>query len=78
MPASRSICRTQTIEGPDGGTISFEVDAFRKTCLLEGLDDIGLTMQKGAAIDTLRPIWPTSWRKPDGIFISLGDNAVKR
>tara|TARA_B110000971_G_C20036776_1_gene514751 strand:- start:4058 stop:4660 length:603 start_codon:yes stop_codon:yes gene_type:complete len=43
---------SQTIQGPDGGTISFEVDAFRKKCLLEGLDDIGLTMKKGAAIDT--------------------------
>ena len=41
----------QTIQGPDGGTISFEVDAFRKTCLVEGLDDIGLTLQKGTAID---------------------------
>ena len=41
----------QTIQGPDGGSISFEVDAFRKTCLMEGLDDIGLTLQKGAAID---------------------------
>ena len=41
----------QTIQGPDGGEISFEVDAFRKTCLLEGLDDIGLTMQKAQAID---------------------------
>ena len=41
----------QTIQGPDGGTISFEVDAFRKTCLMEGLDDIGLTLKKGAAID---------------------------
>ena len=41
----------QTIQGPDGGTIPFEVDAFRKTCLMEGLDDIGLTLQKGAAID---------------------------
>lgn len=43
--------QAQTIQGPDGGSISFEVDAFRKTCLMEGLDDIGLTMQKGAAID---------------------------
>jgi len=41
----------QTIQGPDGGTISFEVDAFRKTCLMEGLDDIGLTLKKGTAID---------------------------
>ena len=44
--------QNQTIEGPDGGSIAFEVDGFRKTCLLEGLDDIGLTMQKATAIDT--------------------------
>ena len=42
----------QTITGPDGGSISFEVDSFRKHCLLNGLDDIGLTMEKAAAIDT--------------------------
>ena len=42
----------QTISGPDGGTISFEIDAFKKHCLLNGLDDIGLTLEKGAAIDT--------------------------
>ena len=41
----------QTITGPDGGTIAFEVDAFKKHCLLNGLDDIGLTMEKVAAID---------------------------
>ncbi|MEM7619548.1 MAG: 3-isopropylmalate dehydratase small subunit [Pseudomonadota bacterium] len=41
----------QTIQGPDGGTINFEVDPFRKKCLLEGLDDIGLTFQKKPAID---------------------------
>ncbi len=41
----------QTISGPDGGTIPFEVDAFRKHCLINGLDDIGLTMEKGEAID---------------------------
>ncbi len=42
---------TQTIMGPDGGKISFEIDAFRKHCLLNGLDDIGLTLEKVAAID---------------------------
>jgi 3-isopropylmalate/(R)-2-methylmalate dehydratase small subunit len=41
----------QEIRGPDGGVIAFEVDPFRKHCLLEGLDDIGLTLQKGEAID---------------------------
>ena len=42
----------QVITGPDGGEINFEVDAFRKHCLLNGLDDIGLTLEKKAAIDT--------------------------
>ena len=41
----------QTIKGPDGGTVRFEIDAFRKKCLMEGLDDIGLTMVKAPAID---------------------------
>ncbi len=36
----------QEIRGPDGGVIKFEIDAHRKHCLLNGLDDIGLTMQK--------------------------------
>ena len=42
----------QEIRGPDGGCIKFELDAFRKHCLLNGLDDIGLTLQKAAAIDS--------------------------
>ena len=43
---------SQTITGPDGGTISFDVDSFKKHCLLNGLDDIGLTMESAApAID---------------------------
>jgi 3-isopropylmalate/(R)-2-methylmalate dehydratase small subunit len=37
---------SQEIHGPDGGTVKFEVDAFRKHCLLNGLDDIGLTLEK--------------------------------
>jgi 3-isopropylmalate/(R)-2-methylmalate dehydratase small subunit len=36
----------QEIRGPDGGVIKFDIDPFRKKCLLEGLDDIGLTLQK--------------------------------
>lgn len=36
----------QEIKGPDGGCIKFDVDPFRKHCLLEGLDDVGLTLQK--------------------------------
>ena len=36
----------QVIKGPDGGEISFDVDPFKKKCLIEGLDDIGLSMEK--------------------------------
>lgn len=41
---------SQEIRGPDGGTVKFEIDAFRKHCLINGLDDIGLTMEKSASI----------------------------
>ncbi|WP_432448224.1 3-isopropylmalate dehydratase small subunit [Aliiroseovarius marinus] len=41
----------QEITTSEGTTISFEVDAFKKHCLLEGLDDIGLTMAKKASIE---------------------------
>ncbi len=40
----------QTVTRPDGVQYSFEVDAFRKHCLLNGLDDIGLTLQDADAI----------------------------
>ena len=55
----------QVITGPDGGSISFDVDQFRKHCLLNGLDDIGLTLQKADKIkafeDALAP-----WAVPVG------------
>ena len=41
----------QEIKGPDGGTVHFDIDPFRKHCLLNGLDDIGLTMEKKTEID---------------------------
>lgn len=41
----------QEIRGPDGGVIRFDLDPFRKHCLLNGLDDIGLTLRKAPAID---------------------------
>ena len=41
----------QEIRGPDGGTVKFEIDANRKHCLLNGLDDIALTLEKKPAID---------------------------
>ena len=40
----------QEIRGPDGGVVTFDIDPFRKHCLLEGLDDIGLTLQKADSI----------------------------
>lgn len=40
----------QEIRGPDGGTVSFEIDPHRKHCLLNGLDDIGLTLEKSSKI----------------------------
>lgn len=43
---------SQTIKGPDGGTIHFEIDEGRKHRLLNGLDDIGLTLQKRGDIDS--------------------------
>lgn len=42
---------TQTVTTSDGDVFNFEVDAFKKHCLMEGLDDIGLTMAKEASID---------------------------
>jgi 3-isopropylmalate/(R)-2-methylmalate dehydratase small subunit len=42
----------QAITRPDGGRINFEIDGFRKHCLLNGLDDIGLSLEKAAAIDS--------------------------
>ena len=41
----------QEIRGPDGGVITFDIDPFRKQILLNGWDDIGLTLRDGAAID---------------------------
>ncbi|MCA2410601.1 3-isopropylmalate dehydratase small subunit [Rhizobium leguminosarum bv. viciae 248] len=40
------------ITGPDGGLIKFDLDEFKRHCLLNGLDDIGLTLEKGKAIDS--------------------------
>jgi 3-isopropylmalate/(R)-2-methylmalate dehydratase small subunit len=41
----------QTVTDGHGFSASFEVDPFRKFCLLEGLDDIGLTLRHAAALD---------------------------
>ena len=42
----------QTVTTSDGESFGFELDPFKKHCLLEGLDDIGLTMEKASAIDS--------------------------
>jgi 3-isopropylmalate/(R)-2-methylmalate dehydratase small subunit len=42
----------QTVTTSDGEVFNFEVDAFKKHCLMQGLDDIGLTMEKVKSIDT--------------------------
>ena len=42
----------QTVTTSDGETFTFDVDPFKKHCLLEGLDDIGLTMEKASSIDS--------------------------
>ncbi len=53
---------SQTVTSSDGTVFSFEIDPHRKQCLINGLDDIGLTLEKAAAINsyeataaTLRP-----------------------
>ncbi|MBV1704657.1 MAG: 3-isopropylmalate dehydratase small subunit [Hyphomicrobiales bacterium] len=40
----------QEIRGPDGGVVRFDIEPFRKRCLLEGLDDVGLTLARSAEI----------------------------
>ena len=40
----------QEIRGPDGGVITFDIDPFRKHCLLNGLDAVGITLQKDKVI----------------------------
>ncbi|MFT4743070.1 MAG: 3-isopropylmalate/(R)-2-methylmalate dehydratase small subunit [Yoonia sp.] len=51
---------TQTVTGAGGETYYFELDAFKKHCLLNGLDDIGLTMEKVTSIDTFEAATATS------------------
>ncbi|WVT73023.1 3-isopropylmalate dehydratase small subunit [Sinorhizobium chiapasense] len=51
---------SQEITGPDGGSIKFEIDAFKRHCLLNGLDDIGLTLEKATAIDSFEKSAATS------------------
>ncbi len=47
----------QVVQTPSGEEISFEVDAFRKHCLLNGLDDIALTLESADAIRAYEQNW---------------------
>lgn len=51
----------QTVTGPDGAVHGFEIDEFRKYCLMRGLDDIDFTLESAAKIDAFerenRPAW---------------------
>ena len=54
----------QEIRGPDGGMIKFEIDAFRRQCLLNGWDDIGLTLRnedKISAYEKRQQAQPAPW-----------------
>jgi 3-isopropylmalate/(R)-2-methylmalate dehydratase small subunit len=57
----------QLVIRPDGSRIHFEVDAFRKHCLLNGLDDIGLTLEHAAAIDAYESKAPAWQPAIDGV-----------
>jgi 3-isopropylmalate/(R)-2-methylmalate dehydratase small subunit len=50
----------QEVRGPDGGVIKFEIDPFKRHCLLNGLDDIGLTLQKSKSIDSFEKSYAES------------------
>ncbi|MBS1302396.1 3-isopropylmalate dehydratase small subunit [Loktanella sp. SALINAS62] len=51
---------TQTITSSDGQVFTFEVDSFKKHCLMNGLDDIGLTLEKSASIEAFEAQAATS------------------
>jgi 3-isopropylmalate/(R)-2-methylmalate dehydratase small subunit len=51
---------SQTIQGPDGGEVKFEIDSFKKHLLLNGLDDVGLTLQKSDKVDSFEAQQNTS------------------
>lgn len=58
---------TQQVRKPDGTALAFEVDAFRKHCLLNGLDDIGLTLEDSNKIAQFE----TSWREKSPWYFTL-------
>jgi 3-isopropylmalate/(R)-2-methylmalate dehydratase small subunit len=69
----------QTVTGPDGVAHGFDIDPFRKQALLEGLDDIGLTLRHAAAIDAFeqRQAAERPWAGAAGLS-ALGGGAGER
>lgn len=59
----------QEVRKPNGETIAFEVDQFRKHCLLHGLDDIGLTLEDSTAISAFE----TTWREKSPWYFTLSN-----
>jgi 3-isopropylmalate dehydratase len=68
----------QEIRSSSGSpSIPFVVDAFRRQCLLNGLDDIGLTLQKASLIDAFEARRSTTWPWLDGLgYKGKGTNAI--
>lgn len=66
----------QQIRRENGQTIPFSVDPFRRHCLLNGLDDIGLTLQKSDAIDAFEKRRTEQWPWLDG-FAYIKEGVVK-
>jgi len=60
--------QNQLIFAPDGSKIAFDVDTFRKNCLLEGLDDIGLTLQH---VDSVRDYEQKQCRVTPWLFTDI-------
>ncbi|KAI8922342.1 3-isopropylmalate dehydratase [Powellomyces hirtus] len=68
---------SQTINRDNGERIPFEVEEFRKHCLVNGLDDIGLTLQKANAIDVFEQRRSQAWPWLDGVGYRVKGSAVK-
>lgn len=59
------------------GTFTFEVEAFKRHCLLNGLDDIGLTMQKNDKIDSFEGRRSEMWPWLDGFGYVKGGGKIE-
>lgn len=68
------------IRRPDGrGVIKFEVEPFKRHCLLNGLDDIGLTLQKGQKIEEFETRRTEQWPWLDGFgYVKKGGKIATR